>query len=482
MAALGLWGLARDSAMGNDEVATRWAALLSLRQLAHLLRHVDAVHGLYYLLMHGWMAVGTSPVAMRVPSVLALAGAAAMVALIGRRLTGSALAGLFAGLIMTLPPAISYYAQTARSYPLVFAAVTGLTLLLLRAVDAERAGPPAGRAARWWAGYAVLIAVSGYLNEMALLVLLAHAATVLLARGRLRAAAHWAAAAAAGAALVVPLLLLSSRQDGAVAWIRRPGLPALRVLLRDYFGVTTLVAVILVACAVIAVLPERGGPWWRRGGLNLPSVALPLLVLPAAALIAESLVARPYYVDRYVLYGEAGAALLAGGGLARAGRWLARLARSPLLGPVPGVAVCLAALLLQLGPQHHVRTTQARMFDFGSPARYLAAHARPGDGALFFSAFFRKARLGYPAQFRDVADFAMAVPPARSGTFNGIDKPLPQISALMLSYQRIWVIGRSPSDHLAGVTRQEGAELRRQFRLAAHQHFRGMTVTLWQRQ
>ncbi|HEY5394631.1 MAG TPA: hypothetical protein VIL16_04460, partial [Trebonia sp.] len=26
MAVLGVWGLARDSSMGNDEVATRWAA------------------------------------------------------------------------------------------------------------------------------------------------------------------------------------------------------------------------------------------------------------------------------------------------------------------------------------------------------------------------------------------------------------------------------------------------------------------------
>ncbi|MGH3157966.1 MAG: hypothetical protein ACRDNF_15510, partial [Streptosporangiaceae bacterium] len=67
MTVFGLWGLARDSAMGNDEVVSRWAALLSLRQLAHLVRHVDAVHALYYLLLHGWMVVGTSPTAIRVP-------------------------------------------------------------------------------------------------------------------------------------------------------------------------------------------------------------------------------------------------------------------------------------------------------------------------------------------------------------------------------------------------------------------------------
>ena len=143
MAVLGVWGLARDSSMGNDEVATRWAALLSLHQLAHLLRHVDAVHGLYYLLMHGWMAVGTSPAVMRIPSVIAMVVAVALVVIIGRRLTGSAWAGLFAGLIVALTPTISYYAQTARSYALVFACVAGSTLALLHVLAAEaRTGRP----------------------------------------------------------------------------------------------------------------------------------------------------------------------------------------------------------------------------------------------------------------------------------------------------------------------------------------------------
>ena len=61
MLVLGWWGIARDNSMGNDEVATRWAALLPLRELAHLLGNVDAVHGLYYLLMHSWVALGSSP-------------------------------------------------------------------------------------------------------------------------------------------------------------------------------------------------------------------------------------------------------------------------------------------------------------------------------------------------------------------------------------------------------------------------------------
>jgi mannosyltransferase len=509
MAVLGVWGLARDSSMGNDEVATRWAALLSLHQLAHLLRHVDAVHGLYYLLMHGWMAVGTSPAAMRIPSVIAMVVAVALIVIIGRRLTGSGWAGLFAGLIVALTPTISYYAQTARSYALVFACVAGSTLALLHVLAAEaRTGEAKTRAAKTRAAsaaedeasrarpavfrylvYAVLLIVGGYLNELSLLVVAAHAVTVLLARYGRRVTIRWAAAAAVSVIVVLPLAALSAREDAAVAWIPRPGLWSLRILFHDYFGATTAVAVLLFCCAVAAVLPplhggrRAPGPgWWSQGGVSLPSVAAPLLVVPGALLILESLAARPLYVDRYVLYGEAGAALLAGAGALRIGRWLAGVTDRRMLLWVPGVVVCAAALVLQLAPQQRVRTPQSRLFDFGGPSRYLAAHARPGDGVLFFSNFYRKARLGYPADYRNVSDFAMAQSPAAAGNFQGRDKPVGTVQSLMTGYQRIWVVGRSPFAHLtAGPVRAEDAVLTSHFSLAAQRHFKGIFVTLWVR-
>jgi mannosyltransferase len=495
MAVLGVWGLARDSSMGNDEVATRWAALLSLHQLAHLLRHVDAVHGLYYVLMHGWMVVGTSPAVMRIPSVIAMVVAVALTVIIGRRLTGSGWAGLFAGLIVALTPTISYYAQTARSYALVFACVVGSTLALLHALAAEarateateaaKARFPAGR----WLVYAVLLVVGGYLNELSLLVVGAHAVTVLLARYGRRVVTAWAAVAAVSVIVVLPLAALSAREDAAVAWIPRPGLWSLRILFHDYFGATTVVAVLLLCCAVAAVLPPLhrgrrapGAAWWSQGGVSLPSVAAPLLVVPGALLILESLVARPLYVDRYVLYGEAGAALLAGAGALRIGRWLAGVTDRRTLLWVPGVIVCVLALVLQLAPQQRVRTPQSRLFDFGGPSRYLAAHARPGDGVLFFSNFFRKARLGYPADYRNVSDFALAQSPAAAGNFQGRDKPVAAVESLMTGYQRIWVVGRSPFAHLtAGPVRAEDGVLTSHFSLAAKRHFKGISVTLWVR-
>ncbi|HLQ52911.1 MAG TPA: glycosyltransferase family 39 protein [Streptosporangiaceae bacterium] len=500
MAVLGLWGLARSQSMGNDEVATHWAASLSLRDLAHLLNNVDAVHGLYYLLMHYWMALGSSPTFMRIPSVISMTAAAAMVAITGRRLTGSGWAGLFAGLIMAVTPTISFYAQTARSYALVFACVLGSTLALLHAMKAEAPGGTGGRVVRRWLVYAALVTLGGYLHELSLLVLAAHAITVLLARYGLRAAVHWAATAAAGALLVTPLVVISHREDRVIGWIPRPGPTALRILFQDYFGATKVVAVVLLGCAVAAVLPPRGRwrlrpggaaaetgakpepAWWSRGGISLPSVAAPLLVVPAAVLLLESLVARPLYVDRYVLYGEAGAALLAGAGVYRIGRWLGDVVDRRALFWVPGAVLCVCALLLQLGPQQRVRTPGSRLFDFGGPARYLAANARTGDGMLFFNAFYRKARLGYPRDFQNVSDFAMAVSPLQAGTFRGSDKPFDVTLPLMLARQRIWVLGRAPSAQLsAPLFRDESLVLEHRFSLVAERHFKGIVVTLWGR-
>jgi mannosyltransferase len=209
-------------------------------------------------------------------------------------------------------------------------------------------------------------------------------------------------------------------------------------------------------------------------------VAVPLLVLPASVLILESLVARPLYVDRYVLPGEAGAALLAGAGAYRIGHWLSAAVRWPALRWVPGVVVCLCALLLQLAPQQRIRTPESRLFDFGGPARYLGANAREGDGVLFFTAFYRKARLGYPRDFRKVSDLALAASPARAGTFQGRDKPFGITRPLMLSFRRIWVVGRPPAAMLsAGLFGAESKVLERRFALISERRFRGITVTLW---
>jgi len=497
MAVLGVWGLPRHNAMGNDEIVTQFAARLPLGTLARMVFvHTDIFHALYYLFMHVWVVLGSSATVIRVPSLIAAVAAVMLTAHVGRRLSGSGWTGLLAGMVMALTPITSYYAQTARSYTMVTLVVVGSTLALVRGLEAEAAGADRWRVVRRWLLYAVLIALGGYLNEIALAVLVAHAVTAALARPGRRVLEHWAVAGAVGAALVLPVVIISYRQRSAADWITRPHLHDIGTLFHDCFGATTLVSLLLFGCALVAVFAAGRPEWWSRGGISLQSVAAPLLVLPSGTVFVESLVGKALYVDRYLLFCEAGAALLAGAGLDLIGRWLGRrwgrrgeqvgagASRRALaaISLATGAVVCLGVLLLQLGPQQRARTPLPRQFDYGDPAFYVGAHARPGDGVLFFNDFYRKIRLGYPSEFRYTADFAMAVSPARSATLNGFDKRFAAVRPLMLRYQRIWVIGRAPSRGLTNPSvRAEGELLMSDYTLVVERDYRGMVVTLWRR-
>ncbi|MFD0167689.1 hypothetical protein ACFVJH_26625 [Streptomyces decoyicus] len=90
---LGAWGIRRQDAVWRDEAVTYDMAHRGLAELWATLLHVDAVHGLYYVLMHRWFAgydatlrgAFGDTVGLRLPSVAAMTVAAA-----GSRCWGSA--------------------------------------------------------------------------------------------------------------------------------------------------------------------------------------------------------------------------------------------------------------------------------------------------------------------------------------------------------------------------------------------------------
>lgn len=209
---LGLWGLSRQNSVWRDEAATWQVARRSTGDIVRMLEHVDVVHSLYYLCMHGLFAgFGPSTTVLRLPSVLAVAAAAACVALIGHRLAG-AYVGLGAGLALGLLPAVQFYLQEGRPYALVAAGSAVSTLLLVNALR--------GRARkRTWAAYACAVLVCGWLNWLALLILPAHLITLLWSRAPRGVRVRWAVAAGAATAGVLPLALFSLDQSGQVSWV-----------------------------------------------------------------------------------------------------------------------------------------------------------------------------------------------------------------------------------------------------------------------
>ncbi|WP_326799001.1 glycosyltransferase family 39 protein [Streptomyces sp. NBC_01808] len=234
--------------MWRDEAATYDMARRSLPELLDTLATVDAVHGLYYLLMHGVFAVfGDSLYALRLPSLLAMSAAAAGVALLGGRLAVPR-AGLLAGVAFALLPAVQRYAQEGRSYALVCAAVTWATWLFVRALEERRT--------RLWAGYGAVALAGCLLHEFAVLAVDAHGATLRISPSSRKDLRAWTWTAGAVAAALAPLAVVSSRQSEQVAWIGPPSPGALL----GY--VVPALAGLLCAALLPAGMPSRSRASW----------------------------------------------------------------------------------------------------------------------------------------------------------------------------------------------------------------------------
>ncbi len=442
----------------RDEAYTKDAISRPVSQIFALLRHQDAVHGAYYLLMHVIASgAGTSATALRFPSLCAMVIAAAFTAAIGHRSAtlaqdpraragsrGPALTGLLSGLVFATAPLMTYYAQMARSYAFVtmFAAIA--TYLLLRAY-------PDGRW-RWWSAYGAAVALAGLFNLFGLLILAAHGATLLLTDARVadgqgrapgghrigRIPLRWLAASAGAVIVLAPLLSVARREQKQIAWVARPDFRTIEKLVSDFAGSRELVLpVALLALAGIAVACLNDN--WRP--LNPAAVALPWLAVPPFLLIAGSYV-KPVYVERYVEFCLPALAVLVGAGLAGLVRFAAgtslgrlRLAWVPLAVVIAG----LAALLI--GPQRAISQTAARPDNLRLASAIVAASEQPGDVVFYLPVNMHVLGTGYPAPFLRLRDIALAAAPIPSGTLTGTEITSPaRLKSRFTDVRRVWVV------------------------------------------
>ena len=316
-----LWGIS-GSSYWRDESATLAAVHRPFTQLIRMLGHVDAVHGGYYVVMWPLVRVaGSSELVTRLPSAVAMAVAAGLVAALGRRLVSPA-AGLAAGLIFAVLPAVSLYGQDARSYAMVTAAAAGASYLMLRLITAT------GGRRGWLAGYGACLAAVGVLNIFGLLLIAAHAVTVATAclrqadgRARRSLALGWLAAAAAAAAVTSPIVLLAWTERSQLAWLTRISPITSLEQLAGAGKMPVALAVILASGLAASALTGRAE---LRAGwpLMLPALAVPWLAVPPALLILVSQFV-PLYTFRYVVFCLPAGALLGGAGLAAVGRGIA---------------------------------------------------------------------------------------------------------------------------------------------------------------
>jgi mannosyltransferase len=353
----------------RDELSSWAYASDPVSQLIKTAAATNAAEASYYLLLHYWIAAfGDSVDAMRLPSVLAMTGAAACVTLVGRRLV-DARAGLLAGLAFALVPSVSRFAQEVRFYALDVLLATLALLLLLRALDAP--------SVRRWAAYGACIAVLGYIDIIALAIVTGHAVGVALRwwRDRDVRLLGFVPAAAAGIAACLPVVVAGwGQSETDIGWIVRPGLDlhAFADLARNLFF-STSVAAALIVLALLAWTVD-----WQ-----VAAFVTALAVVPVATIWVISQGPHSYFLARYVLPTVVAWALLAGIALSRLDLRLA-------------AAAVLLIGILGAGDQQVIRGPGAHNWasypvgkaafyylDYAGAASIIASHARAGDGIVY---------------------------------------------------------------------------------------------------
>jgi len=432
----GLWGLGSHP-FSRDEGATVLAVSRTYPQLVRMLGNIDVVHGGYYSLM--WVITqigGTSELAVRLPSAVAVAAAAGTLAALGRQLAG-AMAGLAAGLVFAVLPTMSYYGQLGREYAFVIALATLASYLLVRAIDDF----PGRR--RWLAAYAVTLMALGLANLSGLLLIPAHALSLAAmarrGRGRVqRFMAGWLTACGAAVLAVTPVMLAGDRQIHQIHWVKAPGL-------EQVIGVTGLIGPLYLFGAVAAITvtaaiagagrvihqPGPARPVWPA---KLRALAVPWLLLPPAVLLTISLI-HPVYAFRYIAFCLPAAALLIGTALASSGRTVA----------AAGLAIImLAGLPAQLA----LRSPAVHKVNVQLADQVVAHYAQAGDALLTYSRTGGTNERGlagiYPFGLGRLRDISQGESPGQSATLGGTYAATGVERQRLARVTRLWIASWKP--------------------------------------
>lgn len=418
----------------------------------------------YYALLHLLIgAFGNGAVVVRLPSALAAATTVALLAVLGLRLFDRRVA-LVAGLLGAVSLPLVYWGQDARGYTLMVALLCGSFLVLVAALQRDRAGWPL------WVAYVVLTTASIYVGLVAVFVLPAQLVVLIWHRRR---TAWLLTAMLATLACSVPLAILAlNRGATQVFWIPPPsGFTTKQVLLTLTSGglepqfysptgdVLRWLTEVLVVGAAVWGLREawshrtRAGAW--RQVLMLSWTLVPLALIWGFSKLGQSM-----WEARYLLISLPAVALTLGWLVIRVADLdlsaaAARRGR-PYLRALPAglAAVLLLALLalrgIQVGEAYGVSTEPWR-----TVTKVVLSAARPGDCIAFYPL---DARMPFRYYLPASADPPRAVlptlpwRPVRSFVENYSTLSGAQVNRVAGTCNRVWLVSSHQGQHDATST------------------------------
>lgn len=268
-------------------------------------RALDGYYWLYYSIEKPWAALaGSSEAALRFPSVLGTMVACALLVVLGRKLFDRRIA-LVAGVLLALNPFVVKWSQQARAYTLLLAVSVLAILLLLRALERGTRGA--------WALYGLAFSAVIIWHPPAGVVL-APTHLLLVSQRRERILPHGLVAAVVIMVLGVPwaaqIAMRSTGEGVAMNWLTFPTPEVIARALLDVSG-----------AAGLGVLLALGGLWLlhRAGDVDRAAWLATWAFTPFVVALLIS-IARPIFLDRYLIVASPAFALLAAVALVGVGR------------------------------------------------------------------------------------------------------------------------------------------------------------------
>ncbi len=364
----------------GDEAASVLSAQRPWPSLLSELSTVDAVHGVYYAMLHLWIDLfGSSEWATRALSTIGIGFLAAGVVVLGRRWFDLR-TGVVAGSLIAFIPRAGVLAIETRGYALASAAAVWTTVLVVTLARA-------GARRRAWIGYGIAVALSGTFFLYLLLMPLVHLTFLLTAPGlerRRESLRRWAAGMVVAGALSLPIVVAAEVQKHQVAFLAHRGyMTATGWFVTPWFGHLPVALVLwpVMLIGVVSLARLR-----RRDPASAPAswALLVWLLAPGLVLVAIDMVLSPTYNPRYLSFCLGAVALLLATGV------LALIDAARRAGARRGVTVVVSALVLigavTVVPEF-VRERGPYAKDGGADGRaaaaVVAAHASPGDTVLF---------------------------------------------------------------------------------------------------
>ncbi len=430
-AAVSLGGAGRPS-FWYDEAATISASYSrSLGQLWRMLGNVDAVHGLYYLLMHGWFQIfPPTEFWSRAPSGLAVGGAAAGVVVLGKQFSSRTVA-VTSGVLCAVLPRTTWAGIEARPYAVSMMVAVWLTVLLVVA---------ARRESLWfWLSYGIALALSILLDMYLVLVLMAHVVFMCTFHRSRTVLAPFAITSVLTVCALAPFVLEVVGQVQQVKWIAPIGYRTIEdVTVQQYFERSppfAILSALVVAAAIVL---------WRctsakldETGRQLLTLAVAWLVIPTALIVVWSALVHPIYTPRYLCFTAPAMALVLGVCIGA-------------LAVKPWVATALVSLFAIAAAPNYIwaqRNPYAKYgMDYSQVADLITAKAAPGDCLLvndtvtFMPAPMRPLMAARPAAYRKLIDLTLWQRATdRNDVFD--TNLIPEVVAKPLSQCRVvWII------------------------------------------